>query len=74
MNEVPLEEAEFARKAFGDLADGERDVVREALALSRSGRQAADRTAISRPLAHARRTERKSCRASSSARRRWTEA
>ncbi|MFI5676696.1 hypothetical protein [Streptomyces cellulosae] len=36
MNEVPLEEAEPARKAFGDLTEGERDVVREALvAISR---------------------------------------
>ncbi|MFC8365412.1 hypothetical protein ACFUIY_36750 [Streptomyces griseorubiginosus] len=32
MNEIPLEEAEPARKAFGDLTEGERDVVREALA------------------------------------------
>ncbi|MEU0189937.1 hypothetical protein ABZ250_08785 [Streptomyces afghaniensis] len=31
MNEVPLEEAEPARKAFGDLTEGEREVVREAL-------------------------------------------
>ncbi|MDF2267261.1 hypothetical protein P2Q00_17740 [Streptomyces coacervatus] len=31
MNEIPLEEAELARKAFGDLTEGERDVVREAL-------------------------------------------
>ena len=32
MTEVPLEEAEPARKAFGDLTEGERKVVREALA------------------------------------------
>ena len=32
MNGVPLEEAEPARKAFGDLTEGEREVVREALA------------------------------------------
>jgi hypothetical protein len=32
VNEIPLEEAEPARKAFGDLTEGERDVVREALA------------------------------------------
>jgi hypothetical protein len=35
VNEVPLEEAEPARKAFGDLTEGERDVVREALAAIR---------------------------------------
>ncbi|MGW5128118.1 hypothetical protein ACWEQ7_29550 [Streptomyces sp. NPDC004069] len=33
MNEVPLEEAELARKAFGNLTEGEREVVREALAV-----------------------------------------
>ncbi|MER6628189.1 hypothetical protein ABT301_08110 [Streptomyces sp. NPDC000987] len=32
MTGVPLEEAEPARKAFGDLTEGERDVVRDALA------------------------------------------
>ena len=32
MNEIPLEEAEPARKAFGDLTEGERDAVRQALA------------------------------------------
>ncbi|KUM83299.1 MULTISPECIES: hypothetical protein [Streptomyces] len=32
MNEIPLEEAEPARKAFGDLTEGEREVVRAALA------------------------------------------
>ncbi|WP_405557554.1 hypothetical protein OHQ89_29565 [Streptomyces canus] len=32
MNEMPLEEAEPARKAFGDLTEGEREVVRAALA------------------------------------------
>lgn len=32
MNDVPLEEAEPARKAFGDLTEGEREAVREALA------------------------------------------
>ncbi|MFF4060576.1 hypothetical protein ACFYZ8_36210 [Streptomyces sp. NPDC001668] len=32
MNEIPLEEAESARKAFGELTEGERDVVRGALA------------------------------------------
>ena len=32
MNEIPLEEAEPARKAFGDLTEGERQMVREALA------------------------------------------
>ncbi|WP_329598247.1 hypothetical protein OIE43_24245 [Streptomyces pseudovenezuelae] len=32
MNEIPLEEAEPARKAFGDLTEGEREVVRSALA------------------------------------------
>ncbi|MEH0419484.1 hypothetical protein [Streptomyces sp. B21-083] len=31
MNEVPLEEAEPARKTFGDLTEGEREVVRDAL-------------------------------------------
>jgi peptidoglycan/xylan/chitin deacetylase (PgdA/CDA1 family) len=31
VNEVPLEEAEPARKAFGDLTEGEREVVRDAL-------------------------------------------
>ncbi|MFI1048257.1 hypothetical protein ACH4U3_21095 [Streptomyces griseoruber] len=31
MNDVPLEEAEPARKAFGDLSEGEREVVRDAL-------------------------------------------
>ncbi|MET7477244.1 hypothetical protein ABZT17_23155 [Streptomyces sp. NPDC005648] len=31
MNEVPLEEAELARKAFGGLTEEERDVVRDAL-------------------------------------------
>lgn len=31
MREVPLEEAEPARKAFGDLTEGEREAVREAL-------------------------------------------
>ncbi|WP_329339752.1 hypothetical protein OG252_28835 [Streptomyces sp. NBC_01352] len=31
MNDVPLEEAEPARKAFGDLTEGEREVVRDAL-------------------------------------------
>ncbi len=31
MNEVPLEEAEPARKVFGDLTEGEREVVRDAL-------------------------------------------
>ena len=33
MNEVPLEEAEPARKVFGDLTEGEREVVRDALAV-----------------------------------------
>ncbi|MFB7109691.1 hypothetical protein [Streptomyces sp. NPDC056190] len=33
MKEVPLEEAELARKAFGNLTEGEREVVREALAV-----------------------------------------
>ncbi|MEV1068743.1 hypothetical protein [Streptomyces sp. NPDC050263] len=33
MSEVPLEEAEPARKAIGDLTEGERDVVRDALML-----------------------------------------
>lgn len=33
MNEIPLEEAEPARKAFGDLTEGEREVVRAALAV-----------------------------------------
>ncbi|MEV1078280.1 hypothetical protein AB0I98_08505 [Streptomyces sp. NPDC050211] len=33
MNEVPLEEAEPARKAFGDLTEGEREAVRDALAV-----------------------------------------
>lgn len=32
MNEVPLEEAEPARKVFGDLTEGEREMAREALA------------------------------------------
>ena len=32
MREVPLEEAKPARKAFGDLTEGEREVVRVALA------------------------------------------
>ncbi|KUO10839.1 hypothetical protein [Streptomyces sp. DSM 15324] len=31
MNDVPLEEAEPAKKAFGDLTEGEREVVRDAL-------------------------------------------
>ncbi|MFJ1974454.1 hypothetical protein ACIO93_38165 [Streptomyces sp. NPDC087903] len=31
MTGVPLEEAEPARKAFGDLTEGEREAVREAL-------------------------------------------
>jgi hypothetical protein len=35
VNEVPLEEAELARKAAGDLTEGEREVVREALAAIR---------------------------------------
>ncbi|GGY94464.1 hypothetical protein [Streptomyces poonensis] len=33
MNDVPLEEAEPARKAYVDLTEGERDMVRNALAL-----------------------------------------
>ncbi|GED86383.1 hypothetical protein [Streptomyces sp. 6-11-2] len=33
VKEVPLEEAELARKAFGNLTEGEREVVREALAV-----------------------------------------
>lgn len=33
MNDIPLEEAEPARKAFGDLTEGEREVVRAALAV-----------------------------------------
>ncbi|MFG2956222.1 hypothetical protein ACGF5O_21175 [Streptomyces sp. NPDC048291] len=32
MNEVPLEEAEPAKKAFGDLTEGDREAVRDALA------------------------------------------
>ncbi|MEU0074584.1 hypothetical protein ABZ027_34375 [Streptomyces sp. NPDC006332] len=35
MNECPLEEAEPARKAFGDLTEGEREVVWEALVVIR---------------------------------------
>ncbi|MFF4834727.1 hypothetical protein [Streptomyces sp. NPDC001315] len=37
MNEIPLEEAEPARKAFGDLTEGEREVVRDALAVIAGG-------------------------------------
>lgn len=33
MSQVPLEEAEPAKKAFGDLTGGEREVVRNALAV-----------------------------------------
>ncbi|MES5821831.1 hypothetical protein [Streptomyces sp. RG80] len=33
MSEIPLEEAEPARKAFGDLTEGEREAVRDALSV-----------------------------------------
>ena len=32
MSDVPLEEADPAKKAFGDLTEGEREAVRDALA------------------------------------------
>jgi hypothetical protein len=37
VNEIPLEEAEPARKALGDLTEGEREVVRAALTVIARG-------------------------------------
>lgn len=50
-HDPPLEEAEPARKAFGDLTEGERDVVREALvAIRRSPSAGRERPRQAGPL------------------------